>query len=471
LRRSGRSPAAALRAAALALLLPAAPAAAQGELARSLDAESGIELAVEVQDLDGRVVFSHRGGEPMVLASNTKLLTTAAALDRLGADSRWRTELVADGAALWVRGDGDPSLRATPGEDHAEAFLDAAASALREAGLRAFDELVLDDRAFDRERVHPLWPVDQLSYDYSAPVSALSVGGNVLELRIGRDQRLRLDPQPGDAVRLDRRPRSGQVFSAFWTDDLALRVQGDLARPATGRLALRAPVAFFGAWLRAGLEARGVRVERVRLAEEAEAFPAAEPVLAWDSAWTVGEAVMLANKESDNFVSEVLLRTLGARAEGEGSAAAGARAVAAALADLGVDTSGLNQADGSGYARGGEPPANAAPPRLLCELLRAMAHHPARALYFDSLVVGGEEGRLRSLFDEPPFAPRAVRAKTGWITGSSSLSGYLLGGEDVLVFSIVVNYVKDNTPRTNGKRFRAVQEELLREVLQSWTDS
>lgn len=455
--------------AALALLAGAAPA--QDACVRALDGEHGVEVAVQIEDLDGRVVYAFRGDQPLVQASVTKLLTGAAALTVLGPDYRWRTEAQLAGRTLWLRGNGDPSLRETPAGDHAEAFLDRLAAALRERDVAALDELVLDDRAFERTLFHPLWPAAQRAFDYSAPVSALSVAGNVLELRIDAGGALRLLPEPGPGLAVERRPGAG-VFQAVWTGDLALRVSGDLATPATGRLAMRAPVSVFGEWLRGGLAARGVWIERARLAGADEAAPQIEPFLRHDSAWSVADALLLAHKQSDNFVAEALLRTVAIESGQRGDAAGGAAAVRAALEQLGVDLAGLNQADGSGYARGGEPPANSAPPRLICGVLRAMAQGESQHLWFDSLVVGGEEGRLRGWFQDSRFQPRRVRAKTGFITGASSLAGYLLAGAgDVLVFSIVVNYVPDGSARTNGRRFREIQEQILRELLETWPNS
>jgi D-alanyl-D-alanine carboxypeptidase len=62
-----------------------------------------------------------------------------------------------------------------------------------------------------------------------------------------------------------------------------------------------------------------------------------------------------------------------------------------------------------------------------------------------------------------------VRAKTGWIVGASALSGYLLAGETPLVFSILINYTKDKTLRTNNARFKKMQEDYLHEILRKWT--
>ncbi|RMH04403.1 MAG: hypothetical protein D6702_03340 [Planctomycetota bacterium] len=459
-----------LLAAALAAGSAASAAPAQEAFVRAVDAEPGVDLAVCVLDLDGGEVFAHRADESFVLASNTKLLTTAAALTALGPEHRWHTRAwLADGE-LWLAGDGDPSLRRLPSGDADEAFLDALAAALRAAGAEP-KAVVVDGRAFPGPPFPPLWPADQRQFDYSAPVSALAVEGNVLELRLLAGGEILLDPDPGPALELVRRPRPGRVFSAVWTGDLALRLEGDLARPATGRLAVRAPLRWFGTWVRAGLAARGLACGPVRLPAADEPAPAGPPLLDHPSAWTLADAVLLANKESDNFTAEVLLRTLGRERGAAGTAAAGAAAVAAELERLGLDPAGLHQVDGSGFARGGEPPANSAPARLVAGLLAAMAQGEHRRLFFDSLLVGGEDGRLARWFRDRIFQPRRVRAKTGFITGASTLSGYLLAGDEVLVFSVLVNFVPDGTRRTNGYRFREVQERILRELLESWPTS
>ena len=91
------------------------------------------------------------------------------------------------------------------------------------------------------------------------------------------------------------------------------------------------------------------------------------------------------------------------------------------------------------------------------------------AVWFDSLPVAGVEGRLKARFGNQVFQPGRVHAKTGWISGASALSGYLLAGDDdVLSFSIVVNYQPDGSPRTNNARFKALQEDILEQVLSKW---
>ena len=76
--------------------IPAVQAPAEMGLAlearvRQLSSEKDISVGVRVENLDGKVIFDHDGERAFVLASNTKILTTAAALlDRLAEASRQR---------------------------------------------------------------------------------------------------------------------------------------------------------------------------------------------------------------------------------------------------------------------------------------------------------------------------------------------------------------------------------------------
>src|SRR5437868_184026 len=65
--------------------------------ARVIDPQSGVEL------------YSREADRPMIPASNMKLFVTAAALDFVGPEHRFKTYLALDGNDLWVIGTGDPA--------------------------------------------------------------------------------------------------------------------------------------------------------------------------------------------------------------------------------------------------------------------------------------------------------------------------------------------------------------------------
>ena len=103
----------------------------------------------------------------------------------------------------------------------------------------------------------------------------------------------------------------------------------------------------------------------------------------------MAEMIRVVNKESQNLHAEMLLRLVGLKVEGEGSAAKGHEAVAELAKRLGVPDEGWGLADGSGLAR-----TDLITPRGLVALLVAMDRHPHAAAFRDSLPMAGVDGTL-----------------------------------------------------------------------------
>lgn len=449
-------------------LLVLAPAVAQRPeaLLTKVDAEKGISISMRVETLDGKVLLDHDGERARVLASNTKLLTTSAAVVALDPDSRWTTRCYWVGEELWIVGDGDPSLRRTVEADGGAAFLDALTAVLQAAGVDSVSTVVLDARAFGVEARPPGWPENQKFKDYCAPSGALQVEGSRLSIDIV-DGRLQIQPSLGKELDVDWASRKSRSLSAWWLEsDLRLAVRG--GKEGVGPVVLSAdnPLRLYRAWLLNGLKQRGIAVAAAREPSAGETMPETEPLLEHASLWTLAETITVVNKDSDNQLAETVLRTLGLRVGGVGSREAGLEAVREVLGTLDLDLSEVQQVDGSGMSRG-EGNTNRASPAFLCALLQTVAEQESGRVLFLSLPVAGKEGRSRSNFRDPIFQPGRVRAKTGFISGASSLSGYLQAQDDtVLVFSFIANYTPDSTSRTNNARFKKLRQDVLMALLE-----
>ncbi len=149
------------------------------------------EVSLCVVDLDrAETLVSIHAEAPRIPASNMKLFTTAAAQSTLGASFTFRTTLSLlenEGdqkhPSLLLVGDGDPAL-ADPktmleGED-VETMLARCVEAVRNAGAAQLDTLVIDDRVFDHQWVHPDWPREQLNRWYCAEVGGVNFHTNCL---------------------------------------------------------------------------------------------------------------------------------------------------------------------------------------------------------------------------------------------------------------------------------------------------
>src|SRR5690606_23901796 len=130
---------------------------------------------------------------------------------------------------------------------------------------------------------------------------------------------------------------------------------------------------------------------------------------------------------SDNDVAEVLARHVALGAGLEGTAAEASTAVVRTLDELGIDMSSVTMLDGSGLARGNAVPASTIAAAVA---LAADSEHPQLPAAFTGLPVAGFTGTLADRIEQSPGAGN-VRAKTGTLTGVSSLAGVVTSADGV----------------------------------------
>jgi serine-type D-Ala-D-Ala carboxypeptidase/endopeptidase (penicillin-binding protein 4) len=423
---------------------------------------------IEVRGLStGRTLYARNAEKAFRPASSMKLVTTAAALDAFGPDARIRTTVETAGRLdglgrilgdLYLVGRGDPNLSARFSPGHPTAAFEEMADALVAAGVRRIEgRLVGHEGAFAGDRRGSDWAWEDLAWGYGASVSALSFADNLVNVALTPGERV------GDPAVLDVEPDTGclAVRSSVETAE-AVAAPAPTAPPAgggedvrlerepggsdarltgrlpmggrwSGRLAVADPArcaakAFLGV-----LAAKGIRVMG-GVATSREPRPGGTRVLAAHDGPSMAEMIRVVNKESQNLHAETLLRLVGLKVRGEGSAEKGHEAVAELAKRLGVPDEGWGLVDGSGLAR-----TDLLTPRGLVALLAAMDRHPYAAAFRDSLPIAGVDGTLETRLKGTPAEGRVI-AKTGTLRLANALAGYVttLRGER-LAFAVVVN--------------------------------
>ncbi|RMH27856.1 MAG: D-alanyl-D-alanine carboxypeptidase/D-alanyl-D-alanine-endopeptidase [Planctomycetota bacterium] len=475
---------AAVFAAVLAAVL-AAPVA----VGQSLDTQIEVLLAhtplgearvgVSVIDVQtGDTLAAIRDGEAFIPASNMKLLTTGAALLVLGESFEFRTTLERAGGTLALRGSGDPAL-ADPAlleemglgvEDLLGRWVDA----VRRSG-GPVDEVVVDASVFDDRFVHPSWPADQLNRWYAAEVAGLNFYTNVVSFYLARDQ-------PGQPPRVTLEPSAPwlRVRNRARTVDRGQNTVW-VARPATSNemtvfgalrhtLAEPIPVAVHDPPMVAG------RLLADRLARAGLGEPAVRVVRAGDAPPAPGETIAVVrspistvlrrcNVDSQNLYAEALLKRLGREVTGRaGAFETGAAVVRMTIEEtLGpADAAATVIADGSGLSRD-----NRVTPGAMARWLARLAQDErAGDAFIESLPIAGDEGTLASRFRGMDLAG-VVRAKSGYISRVSCLSGYVLDADTgrAVVFSVLVNDIPQH--RVPISRVKALQESIV-QVIDGW---
>ncbi|YAF98340.1 MAG: D-alanyl-D-alanine carboxypeptidase/D-alanyl-D-alanine-endopeptidase [Nodularia sp. CChRGM 3473] len=375
-------------------------------------------------------------------ASNTKLLTTAAALQQLGANFRIRTSVYQDGdGVLRVVGRGDPSLKVPQ--------LQVLAKQLREQGISQVNQLIADDSYFQGEIVHPSWEWEDLAAYYGAPVNSLIVNENasvltVVPQTIGKPLQLKwAEPIEAYQWRVENtsvttpKDQPGLVSVRRDLKGPVLRIQGQLAvnsQPDITAIAVFDPRQNFLRHFRQSLVAAGISVRQMSngtgVKNEQELAAVESPPLS--------ELLVETNVNSNNLYAEALLRALAIKQPVENNqttADAGLEVVKNTLTQLGVDPKSYILVDGSGLSR-----KNLISPEALVQTLQAMAKSPQAEVFRASLPVAGVSGTLRNRLRDTS-AVGIVQAKTGTMTGAVSLSGYINAPNyQPLAFSMIVNH-------------------------------
>jgi serine-type D-Ala-D-Ala carboxypeptidase/endopeptidase (penicillin-binding protein 4) len=328
-------------------------------------------LAVDLRT--GEVVYSANASRSLAPASAEKLAVSFAALRLLGPGYRFRTEVVGDGVLAGRVWRGNLFLVGHGDPTLEERDLRLLARELAAWGIRRVTGRVVgDERHFDSRRDAPGWKPSYLGLE-SAPLSALSVDD------------------------VDARGANGSAAAAAraFTDALERRGIDVGGRPTTGR----APV---------------------------DSLP-----LAQDLSEPLSAIVRTMNRVSDNFISEMLLKELGASVALNGSTTAGARVVADELRAAGVPVAGVRIADGSGLSLLDRLTAQA-----LVAILRAGLDDPEISdAFVTSLAVAGISGTLERRLERRPARGRVI-AKTGTTRISSALAGFV---RQRYVFAIIQN--------------------------------
>ncbi|WP_445251182.1 D-alanyl-D-alanine carboxypeptidase/D-alanyl-D-alanine endopeptidase [Microcoleus sp. D3_18a_C4] len=432
-----------------------------GELGAQVDAIanrpefSRSRWGILIQPLSSTTTLYSRDAQKYFIpASNAKLLTTAAALQKLGADFRIKTSVYSgENGSLYVAGRGDPSI--------AEAQLKSLAQQLKQRGISQVNQLIGDDSYFQGSAVNPNWEWEDAQAGYGAPINSLIFNQNAIDLllspqAIGQPLKVTFaEPKLANQWQLQNNSVTvAQNESEFIEigrefDRPIIRVSGQLkvgAEPESAYVAVVNPANNFLQQFQQVLAAEGIPVKQALVASASRNL---NQELATVESPPLAELVRETNRVSNNLYAEVLLRLLGKVTDKmplpqtltgkmpvpqEDTGEMGLKELKTVLTQLGVNPNSYRLADGSGLSR-----HNLITPEALVETLRFMANSPAASIYRQSLPIAGESGTLKNRLNTTPNRVN-LQAKTGTMSGVSALSGYIeVPNYEPLVFSIIVN--------------------------------
>jgi len=386
-----------------------------------VDIISGIpastKMAIMIYDpLTQDTLVSINHTETMIPASNTKLFTTATALELMGGDYLLSTKILSDDDGLsdgiiegnlYIQGFGNPTFST---ED-----LEELINQLYQSGLRKITgNVVGDDTYFDDVYSRDDWISEERANVKLPPISALVIDRNRT---------------------IVTKKRKGRYRNYFVNVDN--------------------PPLFAAKKLREKLIAYGVEVEGQSIS--GQTVDDAKPLV--ESSIELRELLKEINKSSDNFYAECLFKTLGSAYSGQqGNSFFSTQAILNYIEDNSIYSIGTKIVDGSGISRFDQVTAGA----LVGLLEKVYFNIKQFDDFFNSLSIAGVDGTLKKRMIGTS-AENNFRGKTGTLNGVCSLAGYVTtADEDDLIVCMMFEFT------TGGaNKYKNIQDRII-EILAGW---
>ncbi len=401
----------------------------------------------------GEEIYSRGADSLLNPASNIKLVTAAAALELLGPDYQFKTEIWADrrpdssgviDGNIYIKGFGDPSFVT---ERMVRLALDLWNLGVR----RVTGDVVVDETFFSRSREGPGWEQESASRSdraYMAPVGAVSLNRNAVAIHVragaevGGQAEVIVDPASAYFI-IDNRVVTGSRRARLWHRPQSI-AEGSRQRilvrgvhpihfnPRTHWRRVDSPPHYFAHTFGVFMRQQGVQFNRWRIRRAS--VPTAATLLHTAHSEPLANVIGPLNKFSNNHVAEMLVKVMGAKMRGEpGSWEKGVDVVAELLEHVGIERGSYVFRNGSGLND-----VNRVSARQMTTLLAHMwDRFQTSPEFVVSLPVSARDGTMRWRMEE---AEGWVRAKTGTLENVSGLSGYVgTPGGEVFAFSVIVN--------------------------------
>ncbi len=424
------------------------------------------EVGITVYDLTaGRQLYGYQDTKLYRPASVEKLITGITALDKLGADYRLATSLYYTGQLTDGRLDGDLYVVGGFDSEFADEGMNTLVNKVVEAGIKEINGRLYGDVSMkDSLYWGPGWSWDDNPYYFQPYLSPLMFHKGYVEVTARPSQKdsaawITCMPVSSFYSLVNRTKTKAPVAGKFevsrnWPESgNEITVKGNVASVRSDRVNMCTSQDFFMHTFRERLTEQGVAVSGYTYRE----CPKDSAVRLGEYSHTLRDVLLPAMKKSDNLSAEAMFYHLAASAgkKSVGSEDA-AKVIGSKIEQLGYNPKKYRIADGSGVSL-----YNYISPDLLLAFLKyAYGQGDIYKVLYKALPVAGVDGTLRNRM-KGGSAYQNIHAKTGSVTGVSSLAGYAeTTGGHVLAFVIInQNVLEQQEARSFQDR---VCEELCR---------
>lgn len=420
----------------------------------------------------GEVIIDKGSSNALAPASCLKLLTSSAALEGLGEEYRYITDLYYSGTIkngtlygnIYINGSGDPSLGSSQvkGSPDLDSLMSVWTEAVRKAGIKKINGKVISDSyKYGLYTIPEDWTWADMGNYYGAGTSSVTINDNLYKLFFKPAAGpglpagvLRTEPEikwlsftnfmnTGKAGSGD----NGYIYCAPLQHMAVLRgtvpageaefsIKGSIPDPP-----LFAAVYFAGKLISSGLKFKsGSSASKIAEVSEEKINYEKFTLLYRHVSPPLKEIVYIINKKSNNLYTEQILRELAFVKYGDSSTETGIKAVYDFLSKSGIPADGVYLHDGCGLSR-----SDAVTAKALAKLLSFNTRQVYFNSFYNSLGIAGKKDDISSFRNTGINTIIADNAhiKDGYIGGVRSHTGYVRARNGRLIaFSFICNNFK-----------------------------
>jgi len=418
-------------------------------------------VSILIQEMNGNTLTTLNESKSLTPASTLKLITTATALEFLGRNFRYKTNLFLDGNTLTINGSGDPTLGSEHLFQNPKSFLSEWVLHVKNKKIDAPLDIYINDNLFGYIGTSAKWVREDMGNYYAAGAYGISVFDNSYRLFFNTMDVtkppliLRTEPEMKNITFLNTLTYNNESKDNgyIWGEPFSYNrmLVGDIPSKRTSfsiKGDIPDPGLYLGEILTQTLTANGVKVNSVKTARE-EYLKNISPDISQTNSINVGQSlfvnqsptlsdiIRVINVKSNNHYAEHLIRTIGRKNNiniYSDPLKEGIQYINNFWKNKGMDTDALFMYDGCGLS-----PSNAISAKFMCDILRYMLNtsHNSDA-FLASLPKAGTEGTVRNFLKDTRLAGK-VYVKSGSIANVQSYAGYYINGDKKYVFAIIVN--------------------------------
>lgn len=414
----------------------------------------------------GKTLLDVNGGKSLMVASNTKLVTTSSALDILGEDFTFKTtisytgDISASGTLngdIIIHGGGDPTMGSDryKGYPEMDVLMKLLVDKIKLLKIKKITgNIIADQEIFEENNIPDGWTWMDIGNYYGAGVYGININENLYRLYFKKNatvgsaaEVLKTDPVIADLqfnsfVTIDSKgtgdncyiygaPYSNSRFlqGTIPAGDISFIVKGAIPDPP-----LLTAQYLKGLLLNGGVVVDGGATTSRILHSQGKTLGALGKTIYTHVSPPLKDIVKLTNQYSINMYAEALLKMIGYKASGKGTTVEGVKAIEDYWDSKKIKMNGFFLADGCGLSTFSAFTAD-----QMTDILRITAGTKYFKSFKESLPVAGVSGTLAN-FCKGTSAENNLCAKSGNMQRVSSYAGYVNNGAgEMLCFTITFN--------------------------------